>query len=300
MTVLPQNGQVYVLKSASGTVADVSSSSTAPCTRIQAWQPNGTKAQTWVFWAKENGTWLLETGLTKGTHAPGQAMVMDHNFNAFNTHLYQEHGQDNQRWYVEDAGDGWVRLRTARGDGGYLTADQVGSALGVWALDQGGSGQRWQLVPVGGAGSPGGSGGGQSQQPQQPSGGGGGGGDEGRVIALVNAYRARRGLGPVQHDGRLTPAAVASSQEQARRGQQGHWVDLGGAFTRAGYRWGGLGEVAGGAPGQWTTPESMVQGWIDHPPHEEILRGDFRNAGASRTVGGNGISYWSMVFARPL
>ncbi|MFD0568759.1 RICIN domain-containing protein [Kitasatospora gansuensis] len=200
MTEFPQNGQVYTLQSQSGTVADVSSSSTASCNRIQAWQPNGSKAQTWVFWAKENGTWLLETGLTKGTHGPGQAMVMDFNYNAFNTHLFQEHGNDNQRWYVEDAGDGWVRLKTARGDG-YLTADRVGSALGVWQLDPNGSGQRWKLLPV--AGGTGNSGGGQRPQPQpqpqpQPS---GGGDIEGQVIALVNAYRQRRGLAQLQYDG---------------------------------------------------------------------------------------------------
>jgi hypothetical protein len=260
VTTYPQNGQVFILTSANGMVADVNTSDPSRGNRIQAWTPNGSTAQTWVFWAKENGTWLLETGLTNGRHAPGQAMVMDYDYTNFNTHVFDEHGQPNQLWCVEDTGDGWVRFKSARQDEGdaYLTADRQGEALGVWRLDPDGSGQRWQLTPAGAAG--GSSGGGQAQQAQpprtplpnqQPA---QGGDIQGALLNLLNGYRQRNGLSPVNLDSRLSAVATASSQEQARRHQQGHYVDLMGGAGQNGYRAGGVGEVAGGAHGFWATP----------------------------------------------
>ncbi|MDH6111714.1 uncharacterized protein YkwD [Kitasatospora sp. MAP12-15] len=297
MSVTPQNGQVFTLKSANGTVADVSSSDTANGNKIQAWEPNGTKAQTWVFWAKADNTWLLETGLTNGTHAPGQAMVMDYDYTAYNTHLFNESGDPNQRWSLEDTGDGWVRFRNARTDEGpaYLTADRVGNNLGVWKLDESGSGQRWQLVPVGAVGS------GAQQaappaQPQQPS----GSDIQGSLLTLLNNYRASKGLGSIRLDGRLTPASTASSQEQARRHQQGHFVPVGDVAKTAGYNGRAWGEVAGGAPGFWATADSIFQAWVDEPAHDAILRGNYSDMGAARTYAADQTPYWSMVLALPM
>ncbi|MGF1430407.1 CAP domain-containing protein [Kitasatospora sp. LaBMicrA B282] len=297
MSVTPQNGQVFTLKSANGTVADVSSSNTATGTRIQAWEPNGTRAQTWVFWAKEDGTWLLESGLTFNTHAPGQGMVMDYDYTAFNTHLYNESGAPNQRWSLEDTGDGFVRLRSARTDEGpaYLTADRVGNNLGVWKEDDSSAGQRWELIPVGTVGT------GNQQAappvpPQQPS----GSDIQGSLLTLLNNYRASKGLGSMRLDDRLTAVATQSSQEQARRHQQGHFVSLGDASKNAGYNGRGWGEVAGGAPGFWATADSIFQAWVDEPAHDAILRGNYTDVGAARTYAGDQTPYWSMVFALPM
>ncbi|MEU3752376.1 basic secretory protein-like protein [Streptomyces olivoreticuli] len=161
MSVAPQNGQLFTLRSANGLTVDVSSSRTTAGNRIQGWKPNGSQAQSWVFWAKDNGSWLLETGLTHGTHGPGQAMVLDYNFSAGVTHLFTEHGDANQRWLFEDAGSGWYRIKSVRGNEGdrYLTAVGEGVALALRSPSWGDPGQRWELLPVG-----------SRPQPQQPGG----------------------------------------------------------------------------------------------------------------------------------
>lgn len=151
MPATPQNGQEFTLRSGNGLTVDVNSSQITTGNRVQGWKPNGSKAQSWVFWAKENGSWLLETALTRGTHAPGHGMALDYNFSAGVTHLFPEHGDANQRWLFEDAGNGSYRVKTARGDEGdrYLTAIGEGIALGLRSPDGRDPGQRWELVPVG-------------------------------------------------------------------------------------------------------------------------------------------------------
>ncbi|MFE4973380.1 RICIN domain-containing protein [Kitasatospora sp. NPDC056651] len=158
MPTLPQHGQTWALKSADGTVADVRSGLASAGTAIQSWGPNGTTAQGWTFWAKENGGFLLETLLTTGRHPGGQAtatatvMVMDYNYSIGQTWLYNEHNRPNQHWTFEPIDDDWVRIRTTRTDEGalFLTAAAPGSPLALARQDDRNPAQRWQLVPAGG------------------------------------------------------------------------------------------------------------------------------------------------------
>ncbi|MFF4924502.1 CAP domain-containing protein [Kitasatospora sp. MY 5-36] len=216
MPTLPQHGQTWTIKSANGTVADVRSSQTAAGTAVQSWGSNGTTAQGWTFWAKENGSFLLETQLTTGKHVGGQAMVMDFNYSTGQAWLYNEHNQPNQHWCFEPLDNDWVRVRTTRTNEGmlYLTAAAPGSPLTLSRQDDGNPAQRWQLVPAGGISS----GGGQQQpQPQpQPQPGGGGGGDfRSEMLNAVNAERGRVGAPPVRLDDRLSAAAQRHANDMA-------------------------------------------------------------------------------------
>ncbi|MDY0811816.1 CAP domain-containing protein [Kitasatospora purpeofusca] len=212
MPTLPQHGQTWTLKSANGTVADVRSGQTAAGTAVQSWGSNGTIAQGWTFWAKEGGSWLLETQLTVGRHAPGQAMVMDYNYSIGQAWLYHEHNRPNQHWCVEAVDNDWFRIRTTRADEGalFLTAAAPGSPLTLSKQDDADPAQRWQLTAAGGV-----SGGGQQQQ-QQPQPQPQPGGDfRTEMLNAVNAERGRVGAQPVRLDDRLSAAAQRHANDMA-------------------------------------------------------------------------------------
>ncbi|GAA2782080.1 CAP domain-containing protein [Streptomyces showdoensis] len=282
MTTQPQNGQVWTLVAANGRAADVNASQASDGNRIQAWAPNGTAAQGWVFWAKENGTWLLETQLTHNTHGPGQAMVMDYNFSNYTTHLVREHGQDNQRWHLEDGGNGRVLLRSARGNEGaaYLTADGQGAALGVWRRDPANQGQLWQLVPAGQTGGQ--TGGGSRPQPQpQPQPQPGGGDFRGEMLAMVNQERRRAGVPDLRLDDRLSAAAQRHANDMAVNDLTQHNGTDGSDFSRrisdAGYP-GNTARAENVTPGN-SVPEAMRM-WMNSPGHRtNILSGSYRAIG---------------------
>ncbi|MGW1198692.1 CAP domain-containing protein [Streptomyces sp. NPDC002536] len=290
----PQNGQMYVLRSATGVVADVDHSNTAPGTKIQGWSPNGSAAQQWVFWAKDNGSWLLETGLSHGTHGPGQAMVLDYDFTNFRAHLCKEHGQANQLWRLEDAGDGYVRLKSLRTEGGdaYLTADGGGRFLGVWRSDAGSDAQRWRLEGVNSSGQ----GGQPGRQPQpQPQPGGGGSAVE-QMLSLVNQERAKAGLPGLVLDGRLCAAAQRQSDDMARNNFLGHDGKDGSTpwkrINDAG--------IANVPMAENAATGSDVRGtmdmWMRSEGHRNnILGRDFRRFGAAFAPGSGG--RWTQTFA---
>ncbi|RSS55442.1 CAP domain-containing protein [Streptomyces sp. WAC01280] len=280
MTTQPQNGQVLALIAGNGLAADVNASQTANGNRIQGWAPNGSPAQGWVFWAKPNGTFLLETKLTHNAHAPGQAMVMDYDYSHYTTHLFQEHGQANQLWHLEDAGNGRVLLRSARPDEGaaYLTADKHGAALGVWRRDPANQGQLWQLAPVGSTG--GGQGDGSQPQPQpqpQPA----PGGVHGEMLAMVNEERRRAGVPAMRLDDRLSSAAQRHADDMARNDLTQHNGTDGSDFSRrisdAGFP-GNTARAENVTPSN-SVPEAMRM-WMNSPGHRSnILNGAYRNLG---------------------
>ncbi|MFI9745339.1 CAP domain-containing protein [Streptomyces sp. NPDC052494] len=280
MTTQPQNGQVLALIAGNGLAADVNASQTGNGNRIQGWAPNGSPAQGWVFWAKPNGTFLLETKLTHNAHAPGQAMVMDYDYSHYTTHLFQEHGQANQLWHLEDAGNGRVLLRSARPDEGaaYLTADKHGAALGVWRRDPANQGQLWQLAPVGSTG--GGQGGGSQPQPQpqpQPA----PAGVHGEMLAMVNEERRRAGVPAMRLDDRLSSAAQRHADDMARNDLTQHNGTDGSDFSRrisdAGFP-GNTARAENVTPSN-SVPEAMRM-WMNSPGHRSnILNGAYRNLG---------------------
>ncbi|MFI0909425.1 CAP domain-containing protein [Streptomyces abikoensis] len=290
----PQNGQIYVLRSATGVVADVDHSNTAPGTRIQGWSANGSRAQSWVFWAKADGSWLLETGLTQGTHGPGQAMVLDYDFSNWRAHLVNEHGQANQLWRLEDAGDGYVRLKSLRTEGGdaYLTADGAGRFLGVWKLDSGSDAQRWRLESVSSSGQ----GGQPGRQPQpQPQPGGGGSAVE-LMLSLVNQERAKAGLPGLVLDNALCAAAQRHSDDMARNNFLGHDGSDGSTPWK---RMGDVG-IVNVPMAENAATGSDVRGtmdmWMRSQHHRDnILGRDVRRFGAAFSPGSGG--RWTQTFA---
>ncbi|MEV7938494.1 MULTISPECIES: CAP domain-containing protein [unclassified Kitasatospora] len=282
MPTLPQNGQVWTLKSANGTVADVRSSQSSPGTPVQSWGPNGTTAQGWVFWAKDGGSWLLETQLTNGRHAPGQAVVIDYNYSTGQTWLFNEHGQPNQRWVLDVIDNDWFRVRTVRGDEGqlFLTAAAPGAPLTLTKQDDNNPAQRWQLIPAGGQN--GGAGGQQQPQPQpqpQP-----GGDFRTEMLASVNTERGRAGLQPLRLDDRLSAAAQRHANDMASHDLTQHdGTDGSNPWDRihaAGFQFRSAAENV--TPGN-SVAEAM-QMWMNSPHHRDnILGRDFTSIGIGYT-----------------
>ena len=116
------------------------------------------------------------------------------------------------------------------------------------------------------------------------------------VVTLVNQEREEAGCSPVTVDDRLASAAQDHSQDQADMKKMTHTGSdgstVGERATRAGYRWGKIGEnVASGT----TSPERAMQLWMNSSAHREnILNCAFRHIGVGR-VGG----YWTQDFGTP-
>ena len=98
------------------------------------------------------------------------------------------------------------------------------------------------------------------------------------VTCLVNAERSKRGLRPVTRDGDLNLAARKHARDMVRRGYFSH-VSPGGSTlgdrlravdygNGAGWR---AGEALGWGTGSLATPNSLVDEWLDSPPHRRIL-----------------------------
>ncbi|MBB4664989.1 CAP domain-containing protein [Conexibacter arvalis] len=103
------------------------------------------------------------------------------------------------------------------------------------------------------------------------------------VLAELNRVRAKRGLGPVVADRRMSRTAAAHSRDMARRGYFAHGA-WGGRVARAsGARQ--VGEViawlARSRPGR--EARAVVRGWLRSPSHRHIvLDGRFKRVGVGR------------------
>ncbi|MFF4384368.1 CAP domain-containing protein [Kitasatospora sp. NPDC001547] len=210
-----RNGQVWTLRSANGTVADLGPGRPDRGTPIRSGEPNGTSAQGWVSWAID-GNWVLETQLTRGRYAPGQAMVMHYDHGAGRTSLSGLDGQPAQRWCLEVVGGGWLRIRTMRADARdlFLTASVPGSPLTLARLNHADPAQHWQFVPADGTG------GGRRRPEVRPRPVAGDVHLE--MLTAVNAERTRIGARPVRLDERLTAAAQRHADDVATHGLTQH------------------------------------------------------------------------------
>ncbi|MFD5465058.1 glycosyl hydrolase family 18 protein [Kitasatospora sp. NPDC127059] len=138
----PREGQQVELRSATGMAVDLSGSSTAAGTSVQAYGPNGSGAQHWVMRSLGGGNWRIASSLDPG-------MVVDHDPGPHTTHLIRtEEGNANQVWQPKGAGNGWYTL-VSSADGGCLTAGNPGEALAVTACDANSQAQRWKLRETG-------------------------------------------------------------------------------------------------------------------------------------------------------
>ena len=103
---------------------------------------------------------------------------------------------------------------------------------------------------------------------------------ENRLVELANRLRHHC---PITRDANLQKWAERNSNAQASYGQLGH-------FTGHGY------EIAGAG---YTTPESVVNGWLNSPAHRAILlNSSLTKVGASVKRGVDGRLYWTMTFGR--
>jgi uncharacterized protein YkwD len=133
----------------------------------------------------------------------------------------------------------------------------------------------------------------------------------GRVLALVNAERARVGCAPLSMDMKLVAAAQGHSTDMAINNFFAHIGSGGSSVSEranaAGYSWGRLGENI--AAGQ-STPEMVTAGWMASEGHRDnILDCRYVHTGIGfvyqaddRPLGNNSMPfyrYWTQVFAAP-
>ena len=117
---------------------------------------------------------------------------------------------------------------------------------------------------------------------------------EGSIGCLINEERAAYGLQPVQPNGSLRQAALTHSNEMVEQGYFEHTSPAGLTFvdrivatgyTRGARRW-DVGENLVWGTGPLSTPRSLVNSWMNSPPHRaNLLRAQFREIGIAAVVG---------------
>jgi uncharacterized protein YkwD len=129
-----------------------------------------------------------------------------------------------------------------------------------------------------------------------------------QVLALVNIQRSQAGLKPVKLNSALTASAQAHTQDMAfndffgHRGSNGSTSDQ--RALAAGYNYLSVGEnIAAG----FSTPETVVQAWMDSPSHREnILHSSVEDMGIgfyfleNDPGSTNYRYYWTQDFGKPL
>jgi uncharacterized protein YkwD len=130
------------------------------------------------------------------------------------------------------------------------------------------------------------------------------------TLCQLNVERARRGLGPLRLNHRLSRAAVAHSRAMARRHFFSHDSLNGASFLdrirRTGYLHGArrwyVGENIAYGSGRLQTPRSIGRAWMNSPGHRaNILSRSFRAIGIGIAVGtpyGRGGATYTTDFGR--
>ena len=117
---------------------------------------------------------------------------------------------------------------------------------------------------------------------------------ESSVYCLINEERATAGLAAVAPNSKLRDAAAHHSSDMVSAGYFAHTSPAGESFidriTASGYMQGArswlVGENLVWGSGDLGTPASMVEAWMNSPPHRaNILRSQFREVGVA-AVGG--------------
>jgi uncharacterized protein YkwD len=128
-----------------------------------------------------------------------------------------------------------------------------------------------------------------------------------RVFQLTNVFRQQNQLQPLTYSSHLASAAQTHSQNMALQdffshiGQDGSTSSSRILSTGYQYSWAAENIAAG-----YTTPEAVVQGWIDSPSHRvNLLNSNLKEIGighyflARDTGNVNYHNYWTQVFATP-
>lgn len=125
-----------------------------------------------------------------------------------------------------------------------------------------------------------------------------------RVVDLTNTQRTQAGLQPLRLNSKLNNIATAHSEDMAQHDYFSHngldGSTVGDRAKGAGYQFSSVGEnIAAG----YTTPEDVVQGWMNSPGHRaNILNPNYQEIGvgyyylANDTGKVNYHSYWTEDF----
>ena len=127
---------------------------------------------------------------------------------------------------------------------------------------------------------------------------------EAEVLALTNSFRRSNGVAELTAESSLAQAAETHSQNMANQDFFSHTgadgAGVGDRASAAGYGSGVVGENIGAG---YSTPEAVVDGWIDSPGHRaNMLNGDYTKLGvgyaflANDTGSENWNHYWTQVF----
>ncbi|MFF8828609.1 CAP domain-containing protein [Streptomyces sp. NPDC015131] len=118
-----------------------------------------------------------------------------------------------------------------------------------------------------------------------------------RVVALVNAARAKAGCRPVRPHARLRDAAQGHADDMAARHYYAHdspeGRDAGDRMEAAGYAWRVWGENIHRGP---KDPGRAVRDWLASPGHRKnIVNCEFKDIGVGVSLRSNG-PWWVQVF----
>jgi uncharacterized protein YkwD len=99
------------------------------------------------------------------------------------------------------------------------------------------------------------------------------------VLAEMNRVRAQHGLGPLRFDATLQRAARAHTRSMVARNVFAHG-DFASRMRRFGVRAPFLAENLAWGSGSASSPQALVQMWLNSPPHRRnLLHAGFRRVG---------------------
>jgi uncharacterized protein YkwD len=111
------------------------------------------------------------------------------------------------------------------------------------------------------------------------------------LVGAINAARIAHGLNPLEENTRLSGLASTFADEEARAGVEAHGNHLRRVMNALPGR--GAGEcLAQGQP----DAASVVQAWLNHPPHRVIVLGNWRLVGVGLAIGRDGTPFWVSDF----
>ncbi|MGW7412136.1 RICIN domain-containing protein [Streptomyces sp. NPDC054863] len=264
-------GQVVGL---GGKCLDVRAGGTGNGTPVQIYTCNGTESQRWTY-TEQPG----EVGATMTAFGKCLDVASSGTTDRTPVQLWDCNGSGAQKW-VRYQGDVLINPQSNKcldvtggnpGDGTpvqLFSCNFTASQVWKWGSDQG------QKPPAG------------LQQ---------------QVFDLVNNYRVQHGKAPLQYDAAVARTAQDEADEQARRGQQGHWAfaNIRDSLKKYGFSRpiNMVSENAAGARGFWKDAPSVVDAWIKEPLHERnILDDNIKFTGVGVTVDSNGTHWWAQDF----
>jgi serine protease len=138
-------GNVLLTNPATGWVADMDNAGSADGTKVKAYtvNPGYPQAQHWNLIQQPDGTYWFQPLLSSTSSLDAntdRTRVVDGT--SYFAQLWTYANSANQHWRVSPNGDGTYRIIAA--DGGCLTANVLGSALGEWSCTGGGN-QNWTI-----------------------------------------------------------------------------------------------------------------------------------------------------------